>query len=102
VLNSLHNAQSCDILSMCENDTHVRFVMGAVIELGAGCALPTLLAATLASPPSVVVITDYPDETILGSLRRNVERNRVHFTRAEAVHWVGYEWGADVTGLLDL
>lgn len=72
----------------------------SVVELGAGCALPSLLSATLAHPPSLVVITDYPDETILGNLVRNVETNREHFSSGAKVHCVGYEWGENVAPLL--
>ena len=72
----------------------------SVIELGAGCALPSLLSATLANPPAVVVITDYPDDTIMKNLRGNVARNRPHFNSACAVHPLGYEWGKDVSPLL--
>ncbi|TFY59004.1 hypothetical protein EVJ58_g6050, partial [Rhodofomes roseus] len=46
-----------------------------VVELGAGCALPSLLASTLARPPSLVVPTDYLDAPILVNLTRNLERN---------------------------
>ncbi|KAI0346398.1 hypothetical protein BDW22DRAFT_1405258 [Trametopsis cervina] len=74
----------------------------SVVELGAGCALPTLLAATLDAPPSVVVITDYPDEIILGNLRANVARNRAHFSDVATVHCVGFEWGKDVGPLLEV
>ncbi|KAI0743199.1 hypothetical protein BC629DRAFT_1614739 [Irpex lacteus] len=64
-----------------------------VVELGAGCALPTLLSATLPSPPSLVAITDYPDETILGNLKKNVTNNKGHFSPKTSVHCIGYEWG---------
>ncbi|KAI0697048.1 hypothetical protein BC835DRAFT_805071 [Cytidiella melzeri] len=73
-----------------------------VVELGAGCALPSLLSATLADPPSLVVVTDYPDHTILDNLQHNVQRNQVHFSPQAAVHCVGYEWGKDVRPLLAL
>ncbi|KAI0074632.1 hypothetical protein K474DRAFT_1647687 [Panus rudis PR-1116 ss-1] len=73
-----------------------------MIELGAGCALPSLLSSTLPDPPRLVVITDYPDETILGNLRGNVERNRGAVTPGCEVRCVGYEWGSDTSSLLDL
>lgn len=72
----------------------------SVIELGAGCALPSLLAATLVEPPSLIVATDYPDDGILGNLKANVERNRLHYQPPCQVHCVGYEWGTDTTPLL--
>ena len=71
-----------------------------MIELGAGCALPSLLSATLDCPPALVVITDYPDQTILGNLTANIERNRVHFSASCNVRCLGYEWGQDVSPLL--
>ena len=71
-----------------------------MIELGAGCALPSLLSATLDSPPAVVVITDYPDKTIMDNLSMNIERNRQHFHERCEVRCVGYEWGTDLTTLL--
>ncbi|KAH9946862.1 hypothetical protein B0H21DRAFT_692975 [Amylocystis lapponica] len=73
-----------------------------VIELGAGCALPSLLSSILANPPRLVAITDYPDEIILRNLRNNVERNRSKITNGCTVHHRGYEWGQDVSALLEL
>lgn len=72
----------------------------SMVELGAGCALPSLLSATLADPPALVVITDYPDKTILDNLSGNVERNRASFSGRCDVRYVGYEWGTDVAPLL--
>ena len=71
-----------------------------VIELGAGCALPSLLLSTLSEPPSLVVVTDYPDEGILGNLKRNVEKNRNVVTKGCLVQSYGYEWGTDTSHLL--
>ncbi|KZT02974.1 uncharacterized protein LAESUDRAFT_684554 [Laetiporus sulphureus 93-53] len=73
-----------------------------VIELGAGCALPSLLASTLPIPPTVVVITDYPDETILGNLHDNVTRNRDKAAAGCSLLFRGYEWGQDASPLLEL
>ncbi|KAI0367685.1 hypothetical protein BV20DRAFT_1037583 [Pilatotrama ljubarskyi] len=71
-----------------------------VVELGAGCALPSLLASTLPEPPSLVAITDYPDDVIMKNLSDNVERNRPHLSDKCKVHACGYEWGRDVGPLL--
>jgi hypothetical protein len=76
-----------------------RNTIDAVLELGAGCALPSLLLSTLSPPskvPKIIVITDYPDETILRNLRANVERNTnlIQAVGCE-VTWKGYEWGTD-------
>jgi len=71
-----------------------------VIELGAGCALPSLLMSTLWEPPSLVVVTDYPDDGILGNLKKNVERNHKLVASGCIVRSRGYEWGADVDPLM--
>ncbi|KAF8636911.1 hypothetical protein AX17_003162 [Amanita inopinata Kibby_2008] len=73
-----------------------------VIELGAGCALPSLLMTALSEPPSLVVITDFPDDTIMSNLKNNVERNRDLATLGCKVHCLGYEWGKDAGDLLQL
>ncbi|KAJ7665974.1 hypothetical protein DFH06DRAFT_1185513 [Mycena polygramma] len=72
----------------------------SVIELGAGCALPSLLLSTVAAPPATIVVTDYPDSGILGNLIRNVERNKHLVAPGCTVHCCGYEWGTDVAPLL--
>ncbi|KAJ7118671.1 hypothetical protein C8R43DRAFT_1035814 [Mycena crocata] len=71
-----------------------------VIELGAGCALPSLLMSTIAAPPATIVVTDYPDPGILGNLARNVDRNRHLVSPNCIVRCCGYEWGSDVAPLL--
>ncbi|THH32612.1 hypothetical protein EUX98_g1556 [Antrodiella citrinella] len=71
-----------------------------VLELGAGCALPSLLCAISPQPAATVVITDYPDDTIMNNLKSNVSRNKQHVHAGCAVHVAGYEWGADVAPLL--
>ncbi|KAI1803382.1 hypothetical protein F4811DRAFT_347226 [Daldinia bambusicola] len=43
------------------------------LELGAGTALPSLMAALLGAKS--VVVTDYPSETVLDTLRKNVAAN---------------------------
>ncbi|KAH9886070.1 hypothetical protein C8Q73DRAFT_659092 [Cubamyces lactineus] len=74
-----------------------------VVELGAGCALPSLLSSTLSGrSPCLAVITDYPDETIMKNLSANVERNRPNFDKECTVHVCGYEWGCDVAPLLNI
>ncbi|KAJ7100018.1 hypothetical protein B0H15DRAFT_818392 [Mycena belliarum] len=71
-----------------------------VIELGAGCALPSLLMSSLTAPPTSIVVTDYPDPGILGNLARNVERNAHLVSPGCTVRCCGYEWGTDVAPLL--
>ncbi|PFH50601.1 hypothetical protein AMATHDRAFT_144739 [Amanita thiersii Skay4041] len=70
-----------------------------MIELGSGSGLPSLLASTLSESPSLVVVTDYPDESIMRNLTRNVERNSESFTLGHGIHCAGYEWGRDVSHL---
>ncbi|EGO03734.1 hypothetical protein SERLA73DRAFT_175349 [Serpula lacrymans var. lacrymans S7.3] len=73
-----------------------------VLEIGAGCALPSLLMATLPEPPCLVTVSDYPDEIILGNLKRNVDKNRPQFQSNCTVRCIGYEWGKDPGPLLAL
>jgi EEF1A N-terminal glycine/lysine methyltransferase len=72
-----------------------------VIELGAGCGLPSLLSATITNPPHLVVVTDYPDEVILGNLRRNMQRNDTMFKESGClVRCSGYKWGESTEELM--
>ncbi|KAF8162447.1 hypothetical protein K438DRAFT_1618334 [Mycena galopus ATCC 62051] len=71
-----------------------------VIELGAGGALPSLLLSTRSTPPTTIVVTDYPDPGILENLVRNVERNSHLVSHGCNVRCCGYEWGTDVAPLL--
>ncbi|TFY65374.1 hypothetical protein EVG20_g5609 [Dentipellis fragilis] len=70
-----------------------------MIELGAGAAVPSFVASILPEPPSLVVVTDYPDAGILGNLEQNLERNRGSINSDCKVYCDGYEWGQDA-GLL--
>ncbi|KNZ78300.1 Putative nicotinamide N-methyltransferase, partial [Termitomyces sp. J132] len=72
------------------------------IELGAGTGLPSLLLATTPNHPALAVVTDYPDENILGNLKKNLENNRPNFQPACRVECTGYEWGTDAGSLLKL
>ncbi|KAF8965043.1 hypothetical protein BDZ97DRAFT_1813351 [Flammula alnicola] len=73
-----------------------------VIELGAGSALPSLLLSMRPDPPSLVVVTDYPDDIIMGNLKKNVESNHGLVTAGCTVKCKGYEWGTDTSELLKL
>ncbi|ESK90270.1 nicotinamide n-methyltransferase nnt1 [Moniliophthora roreri MCA 2997] len=73
-----------------------------VVELGSGCGLPSLLMATMPEPPKIAVLTDYPDEGIMGNLNENVARNASLFSSACTVYCLGYDWGTDVSHLLSL
>jgi EEF1A N-terminal glycine/lysine methyltransferase len=65
------------------------------LELGAGTALPSMLAASLGAAD--VVVTDYPTEPILKTLRENVAYNtRPDLSPTKTVspvHVEGHEWG---------
>ncbi|KAF9485102.1 hypothetical protein BDN70DRAFT_708304 [Pholiota conissans] len=78
------------------------FAGRTVIELGAGSALPSLLLSTRPNPPALVVVTDYPDENILGNLKQNVEKNKEVVTDGCTVKCEGYEWGTDTSKLLSI
>ncbi|KAG8907124.1 hypothetical protein FRB99_005232 [Tulasnella sp. 403] len=61
-----------------------------VLELGAGTALPSLVAAAKGPDgPSLVTITDYPDPLILENLRKNVEGNRPFLCKTCCVECTG-------------
>ncbi|KAG6810733.1 hypothetical protein H0H92_010563 [Tricholoma furcatifolium] len=71
-----------------------------VIELGAGSGLPSLLLATTPESPALIVVTDYPDENILGNLKKNLDNNRKSFQPSCHIECAGYEWGKDADALL--
>ncbi|KAL0578874.1 hypothetical protein V5O48_003107 [Marasmius crinis-equi] len=71
----------------------------SVVEFGAGCGLPSLLMATRKNPPSLVVVTDYPDDGILGNLKENVSRNASQYSSECTVRPCGYDWGTDASHL---
>ncbi|CAE6414943.1 unnamed protein product [Rhizoctonia solani] len=64
----------------------------AVLELGAGGALPSLVAALCGAHQ--VVITDYPDAPLLDNITRNVDHN-IPLTIRSKVKNLGYVWGTD-------
>jgi predicted nicotinamide N-methyase len=66
----------------------------SVLELGAGCALPSAVAAALGA--SVVVITDYPEESVLENIQHVVNSNSL--TNCVVI---GHQWGEGVERLLD-
>ncbi|KAF8332332.1 putative methyltransferase-domain-containing protein [Cantharellus anzutake] len=69
-----------------------------VLELGAGGALPGMVAAL--SGARRVVITDYPDHDLIDNINYNVEKN-VPLGIRSRVHVQGFKWGARSEGLLD-
>lgn len=63
-----------------------------VLELGAGSGLAGIVTERLLSP-SKVVITDYPDEGIISTLRENVKRNKCERAIVQPLNW------GDIEGL---
>ncbi|CAE6537457.1 unnamed protein product, partial [Rhizoctonia solani] len=68
-----------------------------VLELGAGGALPSLVAALCGAHQ--VVITDYPDDPLLDNITSNVDRN-IPSTIRSNVKIQGYVWGTNPEKLL--
>ncbi|KAJ3850048.1 putative methyltransferase-domain-containing protein [Lentinula lateritia] len=68
-----------------------------ILELGAGGALPSLVAAE--SGARKVVITDYPDPDLIQNIEYNVQEN-VNVARKGNVAVQGYIWGHSVQPLL--
>lgn len=66
-----------------------------VLELGAGGALPSLIAA--ANGAAKVVITDYPDAELIDNIRYNVATNNL--MDDERVNVQGYIWGTSTDKL---
>ncbi|KAH8829297.1 hypothetical protein DL96DRAFT_1696141 [Flagelloscypha sp. PMI_526] len=73
-----------------------------VIEIGAGCALPSMISACIENHPVVLAITDHPAPVIFNSLTRNVEENREAFLSDCEVLSASYAWGEDPTFLRSL
>ncbi|QRV81393.1 hypothetical protein RhiJN_09408 [Ceratobasidium sp. AG-Ba] len=69
----------------------------SVLELGAGGALPSLVAALCGAQK--VVITDYPDAPLVENITHNVDRN-IDGDKRAAIKVEGYVWGTDPKRLL--
>ncbi|OSD07813.1 hypothetical protein PYCCODRAFT_1449006 [Trametes coccinea BRFM310] len=70
---------------------------GSVLELGAGGALPGIVAAK--NGARTVVLTDYPDVALIDNISHNVRANIPERERA-GVHVEGYIWGHPIEPLL--
>ncbi|KAJ3899233.1 putative methyltransferase-domain-containing protein [Lentinula edodes] len=68
-----------------------------ILELGAGGALPSLVAAE--SGARKVVITDYPDPDLVQNIEYNVQKN-VDMARKGNIAVQGYVWGHSIHPLL--
>ncbi|EIW79424.1 hypothetical protein CONPUDRAFT_59184 [Coniophora puteana RWD-64-598 SS2] len=65
-----------------------------VLELGAGAGLPSILISKFYQNVSVVV-SDYPDESLIRTLHQNVEENKASGRCTAAA----YAWGMDTSTL---
>ncbi|KAH8555391.1 putative methyltransferase-domain-containing protein [Umbelopsis sp. PMI_123] len=65
------------------------------LELGAGAALPSLIAAINGAKKTV--ITDYPDRELIENIEYNVKTNLPSLQKAVSVK--GYVWGTKVSSL---
>ena len=71
----------------------------SVVELGAGTALPSIIAARCGA--AQVVATDYDDEDVVSVMKKNVRR-AVQDAAAAPITAVGQTWGRNCDDLLDL
>ncbi|KAG0262714.1 nicotinamide n-methyltransferase [Mortierella polycephala] len=69
-----------------------------VLELGAGAALPSFVAAV--NGASKVVITDYPDNDLISNIQYNAEHVVSKQTQDGNVIVQGYLWGSNTRPLL--
>ncbi|OBZ77623.1 Protein N-methyltransferase NNT1 [Grifola frondosa] len=79
-------------------DIHCELYRGlSVLELGAGGALPGIVAAR--NGAQTVVLTDYPDTSLIDNITFNVQKN-IPTGDLPRVHVQGYIWGHPVEPLL--
>ncbi|KAH9855647.1 putative methyltransferase-domain-containing protein [Lenzites betulinus] len=72
----------------------------AVLELGAGGALPGIVAAK--NGAKTTVLTDYPDAALVDNISHNVLVNILPEGERAKVHVQGYIWGHAVEPLVEL
>ncbi|KAI1791795.1 hypothetical protein LXA43DRAFT_1094142 [Ganoderma leucocontextum] len=65
-----------------------------ILELGAGAGLPSIFIAKT-YPNVIVTCSDYPDESLVCTLRENAKRNDVE----DRCHVVPYGWGSNPSPL---
>ncbi|KAF9171017.1 nicotinamide n-methyltransferase [Mortierella sp. AD011] len=70
----------------------------SVLELGAGAALPSFVAAI--NGASKVVITDYPDNDLISNIQFNADQVVPQLTQDGVVIVQGYLWGSNTRPLL--
>ncbi|KAI9019103.1 hypothetical protein DFJ74DRAFT_676030 [Hyaloraphidium curvatum] len=82
-------------------DTHKDLVRGkTVLELGAGSALPSLVA--IANGAAKTAVTDYPEKALLDNIAFNVDTNFPGYREDGRAVVEGFLWGSDPLPLLDL
>jgi len=70
-----------------------------LIELGAGAAMPSMIA--IQKHANNIVITDYPDKDLVDSIVDTIDLNFIK-AQQKNVHILGHLWGSDAQPLLDL
>ncbi|KAF8175559.1 nicotinamide N-methyltransferase [Pholiota molesta] len=85
------------LASFLDSNVHL-FKDRCVLELGAGGALPSIVAAKLGARK--VVVTDYPDASLVDNISFNVSENTTE-DESSRVDVQGYIWGHPVAPLLD-
>ena len=70
-----------------------------VLEIGAGAALPSVVAGLLGA--SAVVVSDWPDAKMLENMRHNLAANLPSEAVRQRTRVVGYDWNRSPAPLLD-
>ncbi len=83
--------------SDCDNliENHVK--NKRIVELGAGAALPSLVACKIKNCAKFICITDYPAVGVIDNINNVLENNDVSQSKAKGM---GHIWGESVTELL--
>lgn len=70
--------------------THIQVVGDRILELGAGAAVPSMIAALRGA--SYVLITDYPDKELVENIKYNLSEN-LPVDILKRVHVDAFQWG---------
>ncbi|KAG0293623.1 nicotinamide n-methyltransferase [Linnemannia gamsii] len=80
-------------------DDHPQYTVGKnVLEIGAGAALPSFVAAV--NGANKVVVTDYPDNDLIANIQFNADHIIPELTKNGTVIVQGYLWGSNTRPLL--
>ncbi|CAM0138073.1 Protein N-terminal and lysine N-methyltransferase efm7 [Umbelopsis sp. WA50703] len=71
----------------------------SVLELGAGAALPSIIAS--ANGATKTVVTDYPDQELIDNIEYNIKSNLPTQCENQSICAKGYVWGTKVAPLKD-